>query len=513
MDKLQKLSFPIAAALVIAALGVKMARPEWQLYANGAVILGGIFFLISLYFERQSLKTFFSARSTRYGFNSLVMVILVLAIVCVVNWIAAQHAIKYDTTKNKQFSLSSLTVNAVKNLKKPVKITSFFSYSGEDDGSRQKMKTLLDDYSSHSQLLQVKLVDPLKNMPLVRQYNVEHDKTTVVESGTQKQTVTTTEEEDLTNAILKVSSNKQVKIYFMQGHGEPGIADTDNPGLSGVVDQLRKSNYQIEEIKDFAAKPKVPDDCTALVLASPKVQMLDHEIKGIQDYLSAGGRAIVMDGPRSDASLTKVIAPYKVQPDDNVVVDENCNFPLAGPVVPCGVPQTGTPVTREFDNRSIVFFPEARSLSYTEDPTGKVSFTPVAQSTENAWGETDKEKAVFDQGKDKKGPLTLALLVTKSADAKTKRNPDTRLAIFGDVSFVQNQFVSWSPWNYQLFSNTLAWLTEQENLIHLPPRNARNDVMTLSSTQLTYIWVSLVVVLPLIVLGSGIGMWRRRKKL
>src|SRR5206468_6791234 len=126
MDKLQKLSFPIAAALVIAALGVKMARPQWQLYANGAVIVGAIFFLISLYFERESLKAFFSARSTRYGFNSLVMVILVLAIVCVVNWIASRHAIKYDTTKNKQFSLSSLTVNSVKNLKKPVKITSFY---------------------------------------------------------------------------------------------------------------------------------------------------------------------------------------------------------------------------------------------------------------------------------------------------------------------------------------------------------------------------------------------------
>ena len=490
---------------------MKMAKPEWQLYANIVVGLGAAFFLLSLYFERSSLKTFFSARSTRYGINSVVIVLLVLGLVGLINWIASRHEIKWDTTKNKQFSLSSLSVNAVKNLKKPVKITAFYSFQGEDDGSRQKMKTLLDDYSSHSKLLEAKIIDPLKNMPLVRQYGVEHDKTTIVESGNQKQTLTTTEEEDLTNAILKVSSNKQVTLYFMQGHGEPGIADADTGGMSGVVEQLKKSNYIIQELKDFAAKPKVPDDCSTLVLASPKVQLLDHEIKGVLDYLNAGGRALILDDPRSDASLAKIFAPYQVTPENDIVVDENCNFPLAGPVVPCVVPEAGTPVSREFDNRAVLFLPETRSLTYKEG--GNEVFTAVAKSTENAYGETDKEKASYDEGKDKKGPLTVGVLVTKPAEAKEKKNPETRLAIFGDASFAQNQFVGWSPYNYQFFANSLAWLTEQENLIHLPPRNTRNDVMTLSSTQLTYIWVLVLVVLPLAVLGTGIGVWVRRKKL
>jgi ABC-type uncharacterized transport system involved in gliding motility auxiliary subunit len=511
MEKLKKFSFLLAAVFILAALAVKLSRPEWSKYANVGVGVGVVFFLLSLYFERAELKKFFSARSTRYGLNSLVMILLVLGIVGVANWIVAQHQIKLDTTKNKQFSLSSLTENALKNLKRPVKVTAFFST--KDDASRMKMKTLLDDYQARSKMLEVKLIDPLRNLPLVRQYKIETDGTTVIESGTQKATVTTTQEEDLTNAILQVSVNKQTTVYFLQGHGEPAISDMDNAGFSAIVEQLKKSNYVVQELKDFTAKPKVPDNCDALIIASPSVQLLDHEIKGIQDYLAGGGRAMVLVDPRSNESVAKVLAPYKIQVAKDIVVDENCNFPLAGPVVPCAIPKSGTPVTREFDRNAVLFLPESKSLEYKSSEGGKEIFTPVAESSAQSWGETDPEKAAFDEGKDKKGPLTLALLVTKPVDQKSSRSKEMRLAVAGDVSFLQNQFVGWSPWNYQFFANSVAWLTEQENLIHLPPKNERSDVMILSSGQLRFLGIFSILVIPIAIIGTGISVWLKRKKL
>src|SRR5262245_52661568 len=120
MERLRKASFLLATLFILAALALKMFRPEWVLYRNIGAAIGGVFFLLSLYFERQSLKTFFSARATKHGINSVVMVLMVLAIVILANWIVARHPWKYDTTKNKSFSLSSLTVNSLKNLKKPV---------------------------------------------------------------------------------------------------------------------------------------------------------------------------------------------------------------------------------------------------------------------------------------------------------------------------------------------------------------------------------------------------------
>ena len=512
MEKLRKVSFLLATLFILTALALKLFRPEWQLHRNIFAGIGGVFFLLSLYYERHSLKSFFSARSTRHGINSVLMVLMVLAIVVLANWIVSRHPLKYDTTKNKSFSLSSLTVNGLKNLKRPVKVTSFYTYA-EDDASRSKMKTLLDDYQRQTKLLEVKMVDPLKNLPLVRQYGIERNGTTVIESGTQKTTINSTEEEEITNAILKVSANKQVTIYFLQGHKEPSISDFEGGGFSSVSDALKKSNYAVKELGDLAAKAKVPDDCDVLIIAGPEVQLLDHEIKAIQDYLAAGGSAIVLDDPRSDPSVAKILSAYDVEAVSDIVVDDSCNFPLAGPVVPCVVPDRGTAVSKEFDNSSILFFPESRSLNYSQKEGSKITFTRIASTSDHSWGETDKQQAVFEEGKDKKGPLTVGLLATRPVEAQTKKTNEMRLIVFGDASFTQNQFVGWSPWNYRLFSNSVAWLSEQENLIHLPPRSTQSEMMTLSSTQLTYIMLLVVIVMPLAVLGTGIAVWIKRKKL
>jgi len=512
MEKLRKTSFPIAAIFILGALATKLARPEWQLYSNIATGIGVAFFLISLYFERASLKGFFSARSTKHGFNSVVMILLVLAFVVIANWIASRHPLKYDATKNKAFSLSSLTVNALKNLKQPVKVTAFYTY-GDDDAGRNKMKTLLDDYSKHSKMLDAKVVDPMRNLGLVRQYAIERNGTTIVESGAQKSTVTTTNEEDITNAILKVSSSKQVTIYFLQGHKEPSISDSEGGGMSAVVGELKKSNYVVKELDDLAAKAKIPDDCSALIVASPGVALLDHEVKAVEDYLSAGGRVMILDDPRADASVEKLLTPYHVHGETDVVVDNDCNFPLAGPVVPCVIPKLGTDITREFDQRAFMFFPEAKSLNYSDKEDTKATYTVVAESSDKSWGETDKEKANYDEGTDKKGPLTMGLTITKPVEGKDNKSNQTRIVIFSDVSFAQNQFVNWSPWNYRAFSNSVAWLTEQESLIHLPPKTAQSETMMLSSTQVNYILLLIVIGMPLIVLGTGIAVWVRRKKL
>ena len=162
MEKFKKISFLLATLFVATALAIKFAKPEWQKYATYSVVAGVVFFAISLWFERGELKKFFTARSTKHGANAVIMVIFVLAILGLLNWIVNRHPMKYDTTKNKQFSLSSLTVSQLKDLKKPVKITAFFSESQEEN-NRQQMKDLLDNYKTYSRQVQTQMIDPRKS--------------------------------------------------------------------------------------------------------------------------------------------------------------------------------------------------------------------------------------------------------------------------------------------------------------------------------------------------------------
>ncbi|MCI0441939.1 Gldg family protein [bacterium] len=512
MEKFKKLSFILAALFILSALFIKLQRPELQKYANYAVIAGIVFFLISLWFERKELKAFFTARSTRYGLNSLVMVLLVLAIVILANWLINRHPYRYDTTKNQQFSLSPMTKNALKNLKQTVKITAFFT-EGQEEGLRTRMKDLLDNYQIETKKLEIKMLDPLKNQQLIQQYNVDTNGTTVFESGQQKTTINTSSEEDVTNAILKVTSSNQLAVYFMTGHGEPSISENDERGLSTVVDQLKKTNYQVNELKDFAAKPNVPADCTVLVIAGPNVALLDHEVKGITDYLAAGGRALILDDPTADNSLSKILSAYKVTARDDIAIDSQYFFPLGDAAVPLVSALPGTPVTKEFNYQ--MFFALARSLDYKPGENNKATFTPFAQTSQYSWGETDKQNANFDEGKDVKGPLTLGLLVSlplENKNDKNKRSPEMRMVVFGDVTFAENNFAR-IPGNNRIFQNSVAWLTEQENLISLPPRNDKNDIMMLNSTQLNYAGILLVLVIPILIIGAGVMIWLRRKRL
>ena len=509
MEKLKKISFALATLFIAAALAIKFSRPEWQRYATYAIAAGVVFFIISLWFEREELKKFFTARATRHGFNSVVIVIFMLAIVGLANWIVKRHPMKYDTTKNKQFSLSSLTISSLKDLKKPVKITAFFT-EAQDEGNRSRMKDLLDNYKANSNQLQVQMVDPLKNPRLTQQYGIETNGTTVLESEGQKTTLSTTSEEDVTNAILRITSSKKITMYFLQGHGEPSITNLDNSGISQIVDELKKKNYVIQELKDLAATGKIPEDCNTLILAAPTVTLLEPEIKAIHTYLDAGGRALVLDDPQADPSLSKLLTDYGITSGNDLVVDDHYFFPLADVSVPLIVPKQGTPLTREFNMQ--MFFPLVRSLKYQENEAAKLTYTPVVESTQYSWAETDKQQALYEEGKDTKGPITVGLTVTKPIDSKDKKSNEMRLVVFGDENFIENAFVG-IPGNRQILLNAAAWLTEQENLIHLPPRNDRFDIMMLSSTQLNYTGLLVVLILPGLAVAAAIVVWKRRKRL
>ena len=67
-------------------------------------------------------------------------------------------------------------------------------------------------------------------------------------------------EQDLTNALIKVTTGRQVKAYFVQGHGETDSTGNDRTGYSSVVDVLKRDNYTVDKIV-LAQTPGVSRRC------------------------------------------------------------------------------------------------------------------------------------------------------------------------------------------------------------------------------------------------------------
>ena len=80
----------------------------------------------------------------------------------------------------------------------------------------------------------------------------------------------------------------------------------------------------------------------------------------------------------------------------------------------------------------------------------------------------------------------------------------------GDSDFGSNGVLGIQG-NRDIFMNIVGWLSQQENLISIRPREASDRRITLTATQQGWIsWISLLFV-PAAVFGVGIVNWMRRR--
>src|SRR5678816_83211 len=120
------------AGLVLLALAVMATlRPAWwpeQLDRFRLVFFaaGVILVLASFLFRVRDLRGTLGHRSTRYGVNTAVMILLVLGVIGFVEALSYRHSARLDLTENRRHSLSSQTIQLLGNLKTDVTATGFF---------------------------------------------------------------------------------------------------------------------------------------------------------------------------------------------------------------------------------------------------------------------------------------------------------------------------------------------------------------------------------------------------
>src|ERR1700730_15936460 len=95
------------------------------------------------------------SRQSKYAGYAAVYVIVILAVLAAVNFLANRYDKSYDSTANKQFSLSDQTIKQVKNLPRDVQVT-YFGPQNDFPAARD----VLDRYSALSPKLHVTYVDP-----------------------------------------------------------------------------------------------------------------------------------------------------------------------------------------------------------------------------------------------------------------------------------------------------------------------------------------------------------------
>ena len=519
MTSLKKNLNTIALALIAAAVvgGIVWPQKKTLVVAIGA--LGLLALAAHIAFNLKSLKQSFRRKSFIYSGNLLLVVVLVLAILGLVNYFLSKNHYRMDFTTAKLHSLSAQSVTVLKNLKTDIAFKCFFR---EGNYGRAAMENLLKIYAYHSGKVKYEFIDPDKNPGLVKRYGVTQDGTTVIEAGDKESRITTTTEEDVTNALIKATRAVKKVIYFLEGHGEESVEEAGDNGYATVKTELEKLGYEVKK-QPLALADRFPKVCALLVVPGPQKDLLPNEYETIRAYLKDGGRVLFMVDPETATTLPSFLAGYGFKLENDIIVDTVSRL-LGGDYF--------MPVVSEYETHAITekfgyatFFPFARSVEIAEPRPEGVTLTALAKTSPNSWSERqlDQKEVKFTPDKDKQGPVGLAAVATfktksgQPAAEEPKPKPEAaekeaRMAVVGDSDFAKNRYYSVSG-NGNFFLNIANWLTEEADLIAIQPKTQAPRTIQLTPSQGRLIFLVSVILLPLAVLLLGVFVWVRRRSL
>lgn len=448
-----------------------------------------------------------SGRRILEGANLVIYTGLAVAIVVLANWFVDRHNHRWDLTPNQKYSLSPQTKKLLKDLNRGVDIYVF----DRERGFRDR-RDLLDNYASATPRVTVRYVDPDRQPTLAKQFAVRNYGTIIVAAGDRHFEAQSGTEEGITNAFVRVLKG-QKEVYFIQGHGERDLENSERGGYDRIKKQLENESYQVKTLV-LLQKMEIPADCSLLVIAGPRNDYLAQEVDAVRKYTNGGGRVMFLLDPGMDLSnLSKLLADWNVTVRNDLVIDENPIAQIFGtnPSMPLIVKYGSSPIVQPLA-RVATLFPLTRSLSVGKDYKTGMSTDSLCETSADSYGVADfnpkMQKVSYRPGKDFKGPLTVAVSGTVAAQGEKK--VEGRFVALGTSALAANVYLGFQG-NRDLFMNMVNWLSADEDLISIRPKPPESQQLNLTAKQMQRLLYLGVFGLPLLIIAAGTSVWWRRR--
>ncbi|MEJ2720309.1 MAG: Gldg family protein [bacterium] len=504
-----------AAGFVLLVVGASLyaINSPHQVLMRGTLGVGAVAILVYAALNYRPILEFSRRRSSRYGANTIAVIVLFATILVVVQALSVRHSHRFDLTRNKRFTLAPQTVAVLDGLRKDVTIYAFYQSSAQE---RIPAGDLLDQFAHGSAELHYEFIDPDENPGIAKEMSVTAYGTTVVECGPRRERITRLNEENLLNAIVRVTREEAKVIYFVYGHGERDPSDTKPRGYAIARDALEKEGYEVKTVSLFEVQ-SVPDDCDVLIIAGPTKDYFDTEVTSIEEYLSQGGSALFLLDPEVDLKDIEVLlARYRIALDNDVIVDPIGRRMGGDYTIPVVTNYENHGITWDFDLAT--FFPFARSVHIIDNDAVGVVVNYLAKTSKTAWGETNiagiKNGQAVRQDEDVQGPVPLAAISIKRYEGgiASATGPDvSEIVVIGDSDFAANNSFRVSG-NADFFLNIVNFLAAEKDRIAVRPKQALGDRLFLTESQGRFIFLVSVVLLPAAVIWTGIVVWVRKRR-
>jgi len=510
-------------------------KPQWRPFAPYALILSGIALLTAVGFavidrsfslgvqislgvvvlglalaillDPNRARELLTGRQARYGSNAFLMFIAFLGILIVLNFLAFRHSPNWDLTEDKIHTLAPETVDLLESLDQPVHALAFYTARLNAENTR----IMLESFKNGSDgKFTYEFIDPEAN-PVAAE-GITRDGTIVFTMGTNRESVTYASETEFASAILRLANPGERVVYFLTGHGEYDPNEASENSYSMLKSTLISKNYQVE-LLNLQASPTIPENALAVIIAGPQVPVTQPEVALLKTFIENGGGGIYLSEPpalfpqtdgQADPLADYLTESFGILFGNNIVIDPNIDPPLIA--ISAGY---GEHPTTEKLNRVNTLFPTARSVSLVPSDEA-LTATSLVTTGANAWGEADitsieSNQVSFDSATDLSGPVDLGVAYEDAMSGG-------RLVVIGDSDFASNTYFA-QLGNGDFAVNVIDWVSEQDNMINLTPKNNTQRVLVPpSNLTMGMLLLGLVCVLPGAVVFLGVFAWINRRK-
>jgi ABC-type uncharacterized transport system involved in gliding motility auxiliary subunit len=456
-----------------------------------------------------------------------------------VNYLGGLFPRRFYLSSQTRVELSPRTVSVLHSLTNHITVTLYYD-TRDENNFYPTIVALLNEYRSANPHISVKVVDYVRDageaQKIKEQYklNSPTDKNLIIfdagdkrikiangdaltqytleqipnekEREFRRKPVAFRGEEMFTSMLLAVTNPKPFEAYFLQGHGEPSLTDSSETGYL-KFGAILNENYITNAPLELLGENSVPDDCKLLIIAGPRTMFSNLELQKIDQYLSQGGRLLVLldySSIQKPTGIENILKQWGVNVGDDVVRDPEhtisgqdvvvLNFsqhPVVNPLTQLALqlilPRPVSRIDRQNQSADALKVEELAFSSPSSVLVGERGLPP------------------------RRYPLMAAV---EQNPVKGVANPrgNTRIVVAGDSLFLDNRQIE-SGANRDFLGYAVNWLLDRPTLLEgIGPRPVIEFRLMMTRVQQRNVLWLLLGALPGAVLVLGGLVWLRRRK-
>jgi ABC-2 type transport system permease protein len=524
---------------IMSILNYTSIMGRFNSVTTGILALSDVIFFLSV----CTLFLFLTARrwDRQRGFSILITAIFLAGLI-LVNILATQLTdrfyLKADLTEHGIYTLSEQTIQVLREMDEDVTFTVLAEETVWQSDMRNRLVETLNLYYSHSGgRITINYLNPTINPRIGEQYPAIADLKEgdiIIESSRRYTSVSwhdlfdwslniTTRsntpvalnaEQPVTSALLYALSERTPRAVFLEGHGEiPSEA---------LKDLFVKANYEVQTLN--LAHNELPEDTTILLSVGLRSDFLEVEMERLESYMRDGGNFIVLYDPATPRlpRLDLYLEEWGIAVENEMVLDSQFNYGAPFIIASVLLNSDMLPSLNDIDiDTKYTVMNGARAISALW-PTGERRQRTISPfmfsmpSTSYSKHFTDMLVSLERASNDESGPFMLAIIASENLLLPDNRYSGiTSHLMVSSVCLAEDQAIenSLSFLNAPLFGAIANDFNPAGSSVIIPSKLFAGSMMPVLAGHARAILIILVIAMPLLILASGVLVWRRRRNL